>query len=102
MASARFYGLTFGGINADEFGLTPLGNEATGGDEVTQLSAHKQAVLNVAPYKTFFQAFNAKKLPSSTPLTEFLTKNADVLTERARSARSSSSPTRGLPGCFGP
>ena len=83
VASARLYGLTIGGINAEEFGLTPLGNEATGGDEVALLSAYKQAVLNVAPYKAFFQAFNTRKVPSATALKEFLTKNADVPAERA-------------------
>lgn len=83
VASARFYGLTIGGINAEEFGLTPLGNEATGGDEVAQLSAYKRAVLNVAPYKAFFQAFNTKKVPSATAFKEFLTKNAEVPAERA-------------------
>jgi predicted nucleotide-binding protein len=84
VASARFYGLTIGGINAEEFGLTPLGDEATGGDEVAQLSAYKRAVLNVAPYKAFFQAFNTKKVPSATAFKEFLTKNTDVPVERAQ------------------
>jgi predicted nucleotide-binding protein len=83
VASARFYGLTSGGINAEEFGLTPLGNEATGGDEVAQVSAYKRAVLNVAPYKAFFQTFNARKVPSATAFKEFLIKNADVPAERA-------------------
>src|SRR5713101_3141999 len=42
VASSRFYGLTNGGINADEFSLTPLGNEVTGGDELGQIAADKQ------------------------------------------------------------
>jgi predicted nucleotide-binding protein len=83
VASARFYGLTIGGINAEEFGLTSLGNGATGGDEVAQVSAYKRAVLNVAPYKAFFQTFNTKKVPSATAFKEFLSKNADVPAERA-------------------
>lgn len=83
VASSRFYGLTNGGINADEFSLTPLGNEATGGDEVAQVTAYKQAVMNVAPYKTFFAAFSNKKIPSATAFKEFLTRSAGVAAERA-------------------
>jgi hypothetical protein len=83
VAAARFYGLTTGGINAEEFALTPLGNEATGADEVGQVSAYKRAVMNVAPYKTFFHTFNNKKVPSPTAFKEFLTKSAEVAAERA-------------------
>lgn len=83
VASSRFYGLTNGGINADEFSLTPLGNEATGGDEVAQVSAYKQAVMNVAPYKTFFATFSNKKIPSPTAFKEFLALSASVAAERA-------------------
>lgn len=83
VASSRFYGLTNGGINADEFSLTPLGNEATGGDEVAQVSAYKQAVMNVAPYKTFFATFSNKKIPSATAFKEFLTRSASVAAERS-------------------
>jgi predicted nucleotide-binding protein len=83
VASSRFYGLTNGGINAAEFSLTPLGNEATGGDEVAQLAAHKQAVMNIAPYKTFFATFSNKKIPSPTAFKEFLTRSASVAAERA-------------------
>jgi predicted nucleotide-binding protein len=83
VASSRFYGLTNGGINADEFSLTPLGNEATGGDEVAQVAAYKQAVMNVPPYKTFFATFSNKKIPSATAFKEFLTRSANVAAERA-------------------
>jgi hypothetical protein len=83
VASSRFYGLTIGGINAEEFGLTSLGNEATGGDEIARAIAFKRAVMNVAPYKAFFQTFNNKKVPSTTAFKEFLIKNAEVAAERA-------------------
>jgi predicted nucleotide-binding protein len=83
VASSRFYGLTNGGINADEFGLTPLGNEATGGDEVAQVTSYKQAVMNVAPYKTFFATFSNKKIPGATAFKEFLTRSGGVAAERA-------------------
>lgn len=83
VASSRFYGLTNGGINAEEFSLTPLGSEATGGDEVAQVAACKQAVMNVAPYKAFFATFSNKKIPGATAFKEFLTRSASVATERA-------------------
>lgn len=83
VASSRFYGLTNGGINADEFSLTPLGNEATGGDEVAQVTSYKQAVMNVAPYKTFFATFSNKRIPGATAFKEFLTRSASVAAERA-------------------
>src|SRR6266851_6550292 len=38
VASSRMYGLTSGGINAPEFSLTQLGDEATGGDEVARVT----------------------------------------------------------------
>jgi predicted nucleotide-binding protein len=78
VGSSRFYGLTSGGINADEYALTPLGQEATGGDEVAQVAAYKKAVMTVEPYRIFLQAYSNKKLPSATAMREFLVKNADV------------------------
>ncbi len=83
VASSRMYGLTSGGINASEFGLAPLGKEATGADEVVRLAAYKKAVVNIAPYRTFFQAFNNKKVPTAMPFTDFLVKSADVQPDRA-------------------
>lgn len=83
VASSRFYGLTEGGINADEFSLTELGEQATGGDEVTADAALKAAVMKVPPYKVFFDAFGGKKMPSGTPLREFLTRDAKVPGEKA-------------------
>jgi predicted nucleotide-binding protein len=77
-ASSRLYGLTTGGINSDEFGLTELGERATGGDEVERVAALKAAVFNVAPYKTFFETFNSKKFPTDGPLKDFLIKSAEV------------------------
>jgi predicted nucleotide-binding protein len=82
IGSSRLYGLTDGGVNAEEFSLTKLGKEATGADEVAQVAALKAAVMNVAPYKTFFDTFNGKKLPATTPLKDFLARSADIDTER--------------------
>jgi hypothetical protein len=83
VASSRMYGLTNGGINAPDFSLTSLGDEATGGDEVARVTAYKKAVMNVAPYKTFFETFSNKKIPGPMPFKEFLVKSAGVPTERA-------------------
>lgn len=83
VASSRFYGLTTGGINSEEFSLTSLGDDATGGDEVAQVAALKKAVMTVEPYRTFFETFGNKKIPGAAPFKEFLVKNAAVPEERA-------------------
>lgn len=78
VASSRFYGLTNGGINADEFSLTDLGNRATSEEPDTRDPALKEAVLNVQPYKTFFEMLNGKKVPGDRPMREFLMRDAEV------------------------
>jgi hypothetical protein len=81
--SSRGYGLTEGGANAEEFALTPTGDAATGGDEVAQVNAYKHAVMNVPPYKTFFDAYSGgKKFPATPSLREFLSKHAHVADDR--------------------
>ena len=54
VASSRFYGLTTGGINSEQFGLADLGEKAASDDETERLAAFKQAVMNVPPFETFF------------------------------------------------
>jgi len=83
VAASRMYGLTNGGINAKEFSLTALGNEASGGDEVARVAAYKKAVMNIEPYKAFFEAFNNKRVPAPTPFKEFLVNSAGAPRERA-------------------
>lgn len=78
VSASRFYGLTEGGINADEFNLTPLGIQATGGDEVARDKALKSAVMSVTPYKAFLDAFGGKKVPGDGPLKEYLIRDAGV------------------------
>jgi hypothetical protein len=53
VAASRFYGLTVGGINAQEFSLTQLGEQATSSDATVSAAALKKAVLSVPPYGTF-------------------------------------------------
>ncbi len=88
VAASRFYGLTSGGINAQEFSLTRLGEQATGPDEVARDKALKAAVMNVPPFKTFFETFNGKKVPGATPFREFLIRDAETPAERADEAMS--------------
>jgi len=88
VASSRLYGLTTGGINADEFGLTDLGDDATGGDEVARITAYKKAVLDIVPYKTFFDAFANKRVPGPAAFKEFLTKSGHVSVDRAEECMS--------------
>jgi Predicted nucleotide-binding protein containing TIR-like domain len=78
VASSRFYGLTTGGINSHEYGLTDLGEQVTGHDEAVQTAGLKAAVMMVEPFKTFFDAFASKKVPGGTPAKEFLVKRAAV------------------------
>lgn len=88
VAASRFYGLTNGGINAQEFSLTKLGEQATGADEVERDAALKAAVMTVSPYKTFFETFKGKKMPGATPSREFLIRDAEVPADRADEAMS--------------
>lgn len=83
VAASRFYGLTNGGINAEQFSLTSIGENATGGDEIARSAALKNAVLNVQPYKAFLEAFANKKVPGPAAFKEFLVKNAEVDENRA-------------------
>lgn len=78
VAASRFYGLTEGGINADEFSLTELGQKATGQDSSLRLASLKQAVMKVPPFQVFFETLASKKVPGVTAMREFLVKTAGV------------------------
>lgn len=82
VSSSRLYGLTTGGINSDEFALTELGKKAVGADEDAIIKALKSAVMNVPPYKKFFDAFSGKKVPAPGPLKDFLIKSVEVDPEK--------------------
>lgn len=82
VASSRFYGLTTGGINATEFALTGIGKDATGDDAERRATALKAAVMNVPPYKAFFEQFVDKKVPGHAAFAEFLRKHASVPADR--------------------
>ncbi len=89
LLASRAYGLTSGGVNADQFDLTPLGDQATGGDEIAAQKARQKAVFNIEPFRTFLTAYNTKKVPSAAALTEFLVTTAGVAPGEGRRVRSS-------------
>jgi predicted nucleotide-binding protein len=78
IGSSRFYGLTNGGVNADEFELTELGTQAASDDPAIRDPALKRAVLSVAPYRTFFETFKNKKVPTHNPMVDFLVRDAGI------------------------
>jgi len=83
IGASRAFGLTSGGINADLFGLTPLGDQVTGADEIMRERGLKRAVTNIEPYRMFVSTYNGKRVPSPAVLGEWLVKNADVPADRA-------------------
>lgn len=83
VASSRLYGYTTGGINSTEFALTDVGQDVTSEDTGTNIAAMKKGVMNIEPFKTFFDAFSAKKIPAPTAFKEFLVKHAAVPEARA-------------------
>jgi hypothetical protein len=85
VASSRFYGLTEGGINATEFKPTLLGEQAVG-DEAKQSAALKEAVMNVAPFKLFFDTYANRKMPGAAAMKDFLVNQASVPEEHADAA----------------
>lgn len=86
LLASRAYGLTVGGVNAEEFSLTPLGDEATGVDEVARQSALKEAVFNIEPFRAFLLTYDGKKVPSTAALKTFLIKEAGVPEDWAEDA----------------
>lgn len=84
--SSRAYGLTTGGKNANEFGLTSVGRDAVGDDPGTRQAALRQAVLNVEPFRAFLTAYDKKKIPAPAALKAFLTGQAGVPNERVEEA----------------
>lgn len=84
LIASRAYGLTTGGVNGDEFGLTDLGADATCGDPQIERDALRRAVLNVAPFRHFLTQYDGKKVPADAAFREFLTKGASVPDEWAQ------------------
>jgi Predicted nucleotide-binding protein containing TIR-like domain len=83
LLASRAYGLTTGGVNAEQFDLTQLGDAATSADEIAQTAARRKAVMNIEPYRVFLTAYNGKKVPSPAAFREFLVAQASVPEGRA-------------------
>src|SRR5262249_37072411 len=65
LSSAYKYGLTEGTEKASDIGLTELGAAATQQQDAgKRLSALRQAALTPSLFKTFFEDYKDKKLPS--------------------------------------
>ncbi len=84
LLASRAYGLTTGGVNGDEFGLSELGGLATSDDVPTQRAAYRSAVMNVSPFRAFLTQYDGKKVPSEPAFVEFLVKSAAVPEEWAQ------------------
>jgi hypothetical protein len=61
--ASRAYGLTTGGKNADEFGLTAVGRLAVSDDPAERTEGLRKAVLTVDPFRAFLAAYDKKKVP---------------------------------------
>ena len=83
LLASRAYGLTTGGVNADQFELTALGSEVSETDQATQRNAMRKAVMNIEPFRTFLDSYNGKKIPATSAFKDFLVQNAAVPPERA-------------------
>jgi len=76
--SSRAYGLTTGGKNADEFGLTAIGRLATSEDPEERTEGLRKAVLSVDPFRTFLTQYDKKKVPQPVAFRSFLVNQAAV------------------------
>jgi predicted nucleotide-binding protein len=79
--ASRAYGLTTGGKNADEFGLTPVGNLAVSDDPAERTEGLRKAVLNIEPFRAFLTAYDKKKVPLPAAFRAFLINQAGVSAE---------------------
>jgi predicted nucleotide-binding protein len=76
--ASRAYGLTTGGKNADEFGLTAVGRLAVSDDPAERTEGLRKAVLTVDPFRAFLTAYDKKKIPQPVAFSSFLTNQAGV------------------------
>lgn len=84
--ASRAYGLTTGGKNADEFGLTDIGRLAVSNDLGERQEGLRRAVLSIEPFKRFFTAYDRKKVPLPAAFKSYLTSQAAVPAEHAQEA----------------
>jgi len=83
LSSAYKYGLTEGTEKASDIGLTELGGAATQTDDAgKRIAALRQAAQTPALFKSFFQDYKDKKLPSAEMLGKILHSEYGVPLER--------------------
>lgn len=83
LSSAYKYGLTEGTEKASDISLTELGAAATQTQDASKrLSALRQAALTPSLFKSFFEDYKDKKLPSAEMLGKILHSEYGVPTER--------------------
>lgn len=81
--SARAYGLTTGGKNADAFGLTDIGRDAVSDVPPVRQSGLRRAVLSVEPFRRFLTEYEKKRVPAPAAFKAFLVSQAAIPTEHA-------------------
>jgi hypothetical protein len=84
--ASRAYGLTSGGKNAGEFGLTDIGRAAVSEDPQERSDGLRRAVMSIDPYRTFLTAYDKKKVPQAAAFKSFLTSQAHVPPAHAEEA----------------
>ena len=86
--ASNAYGLTEGGVNGDQFGLSPLGRSAVGAS-ADRRSALRAAIMNIPPFGLFLRNYATKKMPNASVAKDFLVENAKVPEEWANDCLSS-------------
>jgi predicted nucleotide-binding protein len=84
--ASRAYGLTTGGKNADEFGLTEIGRLAVSEDPALSGDGLRRAVQSIDPFRAFLSAYDKKKVPQTAAFKAFLVQQAGVPPEHAEEA----------------
>src|SRR5207245_1538512 len=70
--ASRAYGLTTGGKNAAEFGLTDIGRASVSDDPNERHDGLKRAVLGIEPFRRFLTEYDKKKVPQPAAFKAFL------------------------------
>jgi hypothetical protein len=84
--ASRAYGLTTGGKNADEFGLTEIGRSAVSDDPEKRQEGLRRAVLAIDPFRAFLNGYDRKKVPQAAAFKAFLVNQAGVPADHAEEA----------------
>ena len=96
VATSRFYGLTEGGINAEEFSVTELGERVASADPAVRNAALKEAVMRLGRSARSSRASRAARCPAPSRSASSCgrTQASTRLTPRAVWSTSSLTPRR--------